>query len=476
MQTETKSLAKRNTGKILWLILLFVMAIFLLWFFVFRGIVGTSTFPTGSYLGRVDVSQMKPENATQAVASTLTSGDTEAEIVLTSGEKSYSWKGSDFEVLTETQKLVEKSHRIARQNTRQARLETLKEIKEMGIKEPLPIRLVLAGLTEKIEEACLKEEKEPIEAKVVFNADSTFDITPPVAGKKINKALLISQIDSAFEKSNKVSLEIPFDEIPAKETLSSVKQRLKLRSSFSTSFDEPSSGRGKNISLALKKINGTVINPGESFSFNSLVGCPSGENGFFKANIIMNGEFVKEYGGGLCQASTTVYNAALLAGLEISESHCHSLQVGYVRAGFDAMVTYNSNDMRFVNNQSYPIYIASRTIGTEAIAEIYGKPLEEGKKIDRRSVIVKKNAPKGDKIVADEAGEYSNYVIYKGEFHRIKQPKDGLEAEAYLDTYVDGKLISSKLLRKSRYAPIQGILVEGTEELPEYLALPTKII
>lgn len=94
-----------------------------------------------------------------------------------------------------------------------------------------------------------------------------------------------------------------------------------------------------NIALAAEKINGCILADGEEFSFNGRVGARTESNGFLSAPIILEGDFVEGVGGGVCQASTTVYNAALLAGMEITEQHPHSLRVGYVEPSFDAMVS-----------------------------------------------------------------------------------------------------------------------------------------
>jgi len=456
-----------------WLTLMSILLAFLLWLFVFQLSLPYNTFPAGVYVGRTEVSKLKKDEAVKRVAKELTSGETEAKVVLTSGNKTWVWKGSDFDVLQGAAKHVEQSHRLARQATREKRIETWAELKQMDLREPLPLRSVLAGLDNKIDQICLEESFEPVEAQIVFHpsSDKPFDIKPPVPGKQVNRALLVKQIDAMFAERNQIELTVPYIEVAASESLGDVQARLKLRSTFTTEFDEPNSGRGKNIALALAKVNGTTLQPGEEFSFIKVVGSFGEDNGFHKAKIILNGEFVEAFGGGACQASTTVFNAALLAGLDITESHCHSLSVGYVRQGFDAMVAATS-DLRFVNNQTFPIYIVARTVGREAIVEVYGKPHESGTKIERRNEVLKTIPHTGDKIVPDTDGAFGKFVLYQGEFHRLKHPQNGFETHSWVDVYAGGKLVSSKLLRKNVYAPQQGVLIEGTEELPAYLALP----
>ena len=132
---------------------------------------------------------------------------------------------------------------------------------------------------------------------------------------------------------------------------------VRLLSSFTTRFDGGNAARSHNIRLAAKLINGSVVKNGETFSFNATVGQRTPERGFKRAKIIENGEFVEGIGGGVCQASTTIYNAVLTAGLKIEEWHRHTLKSSYVKPSFDAMVNSNGADLVFVNDTASPIYI-----------------------------------------------------------------------------------------------------------------------
>jgi len=127
--------------------------------------------------------------------------------------------------------------------------------------------------------------------------------------------------------------------------------------SYRTPLLDKSSGRTKNISLASKKINGYVIEPGESFSFNGIVGERTIQKGYKSAKVIKNGKFVEDIGGGVCQLSTTLYNAAQKAGLQVLERHHHSKKVSYVKEGRDATVDYGNLDLKFKNTLSYPVEI-----------------------------------------------------------------------------------------------------------------------
>ena len=206
-------------------------------------------------------------------------------------------------------------------------------------------------------------------------------------------------------------------------------------------------------------------------SFNSVTSPHNSSGGYQDAIIIKNGKFVNGMGGGICQASTTVYNACLLASLEIEEVHKHSLPVHYVEPALDAMVSGYA-DLVVKNTSENPVYIKGYVNGDDAVVEIYGKSLPDGMTIKRTSEITKKLLHKGDKVVVDEKGEYSDKVLYKGEYYRLKYPKDGYEATAFVEYYKNGELIKKEQVRTERYDAEQGILIEGALPLPEGFVLP----
>lgn len=128
-------------------------------------------------------------------------------------------------------------------------------------------------------------------------------------------------------------------------------------SSYTTVIHDKDENRVHNIKIAAEDLDGTVIEPGEVFSFNKTVGRRSEEKGYEEAPIFVDGEKDTGIGGGVCQVSTTLYNAALEADLEIVERHRHSREVSYVPEGKDATVVYNSKDLKFKNTKDYPIEI-----------------------------------------------------------------------------------------------------------------------
>jgi len=140
-------------------------------------------------------------------------------------------------------------------------------------------------------------------------------------------------------------------------------------SRFSTEFKNPKKARAHNIALAAEKINGSVVEPGDEFSFNEAVGPTTKRNGFKLGMIFNSGRRSQGYGGGVCQVSSTLYNAAKVAGMEVTERHEHSLDVGYIERGNDAATSYGVKDLKFKNPHNYRVvikaYVSNETIITE---------------------------------------------------------------------------------------------------------------
>ena len=214
-------------------------------------------------------------------------------------------------------------------------------------------------------------------------------------------------------------------------------------SSYTTYYDKADKGRCKNIAIAASLISGVTLQAYGEFSFNTTVGKRTEEAGFKQAKIIVNGEYVSGVGGGVCQVSTTLYNAALKAGLQVVEYHPHSLRVGYVAPSRDAMVS-SSSDLKFFNPHAFPVYLSVEVFEGGIRALFYGK--NEGYRYEITSHVVGEIAPPEPIVKEGDKDEI------------IRSPQNGIKSEAYLECYKGNSLLFRKRLRTDEYRPIQGIL------------------
>lgn len=254
---------------------------------------------------------------------------------------------------------------------------------------------------------------------------------------------------SALPFTSVVNAKMPFYNLNPKN--------LVLRSEFTTFYRNSTDERKSNIKLASKSINKYFLDVGAEFSFNRVVGKRTEKRGYKPAKIISMGKFVEGVGGGVCQVSTTLYNAALLADLEILEWHRHSLAVSYVKPSFDAMVNSNVCDLRFRNNTDNPIIITACADDEKIKIMIYGEKLEYS--IERESQIVMEIPAPSEEIKVDELNEYPE--LYEGERKVVSYSKNGLVSCGSIIKRKNGKVIKREKIRGDKYKPYQGLIVVG---------------
>ncbi len=238
-------------------------------------------------------------------------------------------------------------------------------------------------------------------------------------------------------------------------------ETLSVRSRFYTSFNTSSSERIWNIKLAAKALDKTLIEPNQEFSFNERVGERTEKRGYKKATIISFGEFSEGVGGGVCQVSTTLFNAFLTAGLTITEYHPHSLPVGYIAPSFDAMVSYGSADLKAVNCTPYPIIIRTSVEDFKLTVTVKGAPKEE--KYVRKSEVVSVVKPEAPEVIIDVDFNYPE--LKKGEKKFIAYPKDGLKSKGEVVKILKSGKEVTVFSRKDFYRPIRGKIIEGISEI-----------
>lgn len=225
-------------------------------------------------------------------------------------------------------------------------------------------------------------------------------------------------------------------------------------SSFSTSFKSSNSNRSTNIRLCASKINGVVLMPGETFSFNSTVGKRTPEAGYKEAPAYLNGKTIMDYGGGICQVSSTLYNAVLYSNLEITERYNHGYQPSYVKSGLDATVSWGGPDFKFTNNRNYPIKIMTDTSNKILNIYIYGLKTENDYtvKLEARylSTIYYSTTYQKDSSLAP------------GETRTIQSGSNGCKTATYKYLYDKaGNLVSSECISRDTYNPHNAIIAVG---------------
>jgi vancomycin resistance protein YoaR len=210
--------------------------------------------------------------------------------------------------------------------------------------------------------------------------DQHGNIIPEQLGLSINRQAFTESFYSLFFERNKSTLEIPMYPVYPKvdsELLSDIRSIRIGR--YITSFNPRNKKRSHNIQLAVEAINNHVVFPGETFSFNAVVGKRTTEKGYEKAKVIVRGEYAEDIGGGICQVSSTLFNAVDSAGLKIVQRFSHSRHVPYIPPGRDATVSWYGPDFEFKNMYNQPILIQARTIGNLLVIKLFSSEVIEYK-------------------------------------------------------------------------------------------------
>ncbi|MEH7413807.1 VanW family protein [Neobacillus drentensis] len=202
--------------------------------------------------------------------------------------------------------------------------------------------------------------------------DSRGNIIPEQIGYRLHRQLFTERVFSYYFNNGSTSLELPLQTIyPKVDSELLVDIRNAKIGKYVTSFNTYNKERTNNIYLATNAINNVVLFPGETFSFNQVVGKRTAEKGYLPATVIKRGEFSEDIGGGICQVSSTLFNAVDNAGLNIIKRFSHSRQVSYIPPGRDATVSWNGPDFVFTNKYNQPILIQAKTVGNELRVEVY---------------------------------------------------------------------------------------------------------
>lgn len=257
--------------------------------------------------------------------------------------------------------------------------ENIKRKGSLKLKKTYNIRLKATydevKLSEKIKVICDSINKSAVDATFHVELSGELKRTKSKEGKQVDLSRLKENIYEMINKKKIEDIKLPVLIVYPKVSTQQVKSINSVLGQFSTGFNDYTS-RGSNIHVAGESTSDILLMPGETFSYNKHTGARNWVNGYKSAPVIVGGRVTNGEGGGVCQVSTTIYNAALLSGLTIDEVHNHSLPSRYAPRGRDATVSYGYTDLKFTNPYTHPVYIKN-IIGKGTItSKIYGCNLD----------------------------------------------------------------------------------------------------
>lgn len=332
-----------------------------------------STIADRIYIGDVNVGGMTVREATDAVSAYVDS-IADQEVTLKAGDRTVTASVSDLGLTWSDTDVAEDAFNYGRTGNLIARYKANKDLEHENKVFP-----VVMQADEKKTEAFLQEHADELNQEAqdygLKRSDGKFTV---VEGKEGIVVDVDQSVDSVNEQlTDGWKDDIVLDLVTEKdeprgsaEELKKVKDEL---GTFHTDFSSSSSGRIQNIKTACSKINGTVLYPGDEFSVYDTIAPMDAEHGYELAGSYENGTTVQSYGGGVCQVSTTLYNAVIRAELEVTERYAHSMLVAYVDPSSDAAIAGTYKNLKFKNNTDAPVYIQGYTSGKQLYFTIYGQ-------------------------------------------------------------------------------------------------------
>ena len=425
----------------------------------------------GVYADEVNLSGMTKEEAAEAIDAYILE-KSEEKITITAGNEELEVSRGDLGVAWGNPDVVEEAYGLGKSGNLIKRYKAIKDLEFENKVFDLEYTADLEMIKTVVTEQCTKLNREATNMGLEKTA-SGFQVIEGKQGIVVDEAaapeVVLTYIEDEFDGTQaRIAIPTKISEpLGSKEELSKVKD---LLGTFKTSFKSSNSNRSKNVKTGAGHIDGTVLYPGEEFSAYAYVSPFSVENGYEMAGSYLNGKTVDSLGGGICQVSTTLYNAVLKSELEVTERYNHSMIVNYVDPSADAAIAESAGkDFKFVNTTDAPVYIEGIIKNKNITFNIYGQETRSAdRKVTYVSEVLEVINPTVDAITADQ-GQPIGYVVvnqsahigYKAKLWKVVT-ENGKEVERTQVNYSSYKMTP-------RYATV-GVATADPNALNEMLA------
>ena len=414
------------------------------------------TIPEHISISGQDVSGMTAEQANQVLADYLAQYD-DIQFTLKAGEKSVTADGEDIALIAKNADVVERAMNYGSEGNLIARYKAAQDVKA-GVQKDFAISLTADINTVK---EYLEKKSDSLNVKAVNNGlkreNGAFQYVEGSAGVTVltdKSAVAVADYISGQWDGGDASIDLITEVVQPRGTQEELSQVKDLLGAYHTDFSSSASGRKKNVTNGASKLNGTVLYPGETLSVYEVVSPFTPENGYGLGGAYENGTTVESYGGGICQVSTTLYNAVMRAELEIVTRAAHSMVVSYVEPSMDAAIAGTYKDFQFKNNQDTPIYIEGYTSGGILYFNIYGKETRpSNREVSFVSEVLETTEPVKEFVASDD--------LPVGTIKKTQSSHTGYKARLWKIVTVDGVEESRKVYNNSTYKVSNQIMSVG---------------
>lgn len=409
----------------------------------------------GISIGGVDVAGMTKEQALEAVAA-----DPDAlpayNLTLKLKDKTWNLTEKDMTFQSNAEDAVNQAFDYLYGDNGANYTQRVSQLKENPVDYEVKYTLDYTKLNEKLKALTEEMNVKPVDATVSSfdSSTGTFQFKDGKNGLAVEEEKLYADVKAALEQSPTATVEVPYKEVEFSKTAAQIKSNMQKLGSYST-VSTNNANANHNMKLALASANGTVLQPGEIFSFNSTTGnTTNGSLGYKKAGAIVGGKLIDEYGGGICQASTTIYGAAVRSNMKILTRYNHAWPSTYCPIGQDAAVSYGSLDLRFQNTSEYPIYIVAGMSGTKLTVTFYGYQDPSYDEIRVTSQQTGTIAQPADVYQVDKS-------LKKDEIVKDRSGRVGKRASAQRVYYKNGSVVKRENLPSSYYRELSTVYRYG---------------
>lgn len=379
--------------------------------------------------------------------------------VLESGEESFQIPYSRLGIEIDSPRIWQESFQAGRTGNLWQRWRIRWQVRRQGLVIPIYVKIdrdiALVNLQEQTKHLAVS----PQSARFMITPRDKVEILPEVVGRTPDLEGLLDNLEKELSARGLAGFRLSLGYRPVNPAVKAADlagyRITGLVASFTTYYNPEKVGRSRNIMLAASSLEGFILAPGHVFSFNKVVGPRTRQRGYDEGDVILNNELVPDIGGGVCQVSTTLYNAVLLAELEIMERHRHSLLIRYVEPGLDATVAYGSKDFCFRNNRESHILIKSYAGKGAVTFKLFGLA-EKEKRVVLKS-IKEKEVPPQTIYRKDPLLPYGKYILEK-------DGSPGIYIRVERHTYNDsGQLVKKEIVSRDYYPPVNRVVRTGTD-------------
>ncbi len=404
----------------------------------------------------IDVSGFTREQVSEAIETSVKEKLLSQTVVVSAKDKDFPLTFSEAGISLDQDKLAGEAVSFGKNLTQKEKIYYITH----GVEEDVQVSYELneENITAFISKVKKEVNQEPKDAKIT-RSGGAFTITEHAEGRVINEEKLTTDVKLALQEmktQDKISAEIVV--APPKVTADSLRKIDGELSSYTTSYASSAEGRKYNVGFAASKINGAVVLPGETFSYNQGVGPVTAKAGFKNAGIYVGNKVEDGIGGGLCQVSSTLYQAALHSNMSIAQRRNHSMAVAYLAPGMDAVVYGSSLDLKFTNPYPNPVYISAYGDNSKLNITIYGHKDDLGGKTykifsETTSVLTPKTIKQDDPNLFVGTEEVEQKAV------------TGYKSKTYKQTLQGGNVIKTEVISQDQYKVVDKIIRVGTKPL-----------